>query len=86
MGQIFYVTHTIVINYRTPHFISTKSIFSQLQIPLPTFFTVKSPSVTKKSVFQENGFKKSQNPSPFFPRKTEGSKKSFTPVENNFRF
>ena len=29
-------------------------------------FTVKSPSVTQRSVSQENAFKKSRNPSPFF--------------------
>ena len=29
-------------------------------------FTVKSPSVTQRSVSQENAFKKSKNPSPFF--------------------
>ena len=29
-------------------------------------FTVKSPSATQRSVSQENPFKKSKNPSPFF--------------------
>ena len=32
------------------------------------FFTVKSPSVTQRSVTQENAFKKSKNPSLFFPQ------------------
>ena len=49
------------------------------------FFTVKSPSVTQRSVSQENAFKKSKNPSPLF-RKTIGSNNSFTLIENNFRF
>ena len=30
------------------------------------FFTVKSPSVTQRSVSQENAFKNSKNPSPLF--------------------
>ena len=30
------------------------------------FFTAKSPSVTQTSVSQENTFKKSKNPPPFF--------------------
>ena len=48
-------------------------------------FYVKSPSVTQRSVSQENAFKKSQNPSPFL-HKTIGSDNSFTLIENNFRF
>ena len=48
-------------------------------------FTVKQPSVTQISVSQENAFKKSNNPSPFF-RKTIGSNNSFTLIENNFMF
>ena len=32
------------------------------------FFTVTSPSVSQKSVSQENAFKKSKNPSPFFAK------------------
>ena len=50
------------------------------------FFTIKSPSVTQTSVSQENAFKKSKNPSPFFPRKIIGSNNSFTLIENHFRF
>ena len=36
-------------------------IFSKMQISLPNFafFIVKSPSVTQRSVFQENAYKKS---------------------------
>ena len=48
-------------------------------------FTVKSPSVTQRSVSQENAYKKSQNPSPFL-HKIIGSDNSFTLIENNFRF
>ena len=61
------MTHIIVINQHTSHFVSTESIFSQVQISLPnfTFFTVKSPSITKIPVSQENAFKKSKNQSFF---------------------
>ena len=48
-------------------------------------FTVKSPSVTQRSVSQENAYKKSLNPSPFL-HKAIGSDNSFTLIENNFRF
>ena len=50
-------------------------------------FTVKSPSVTQKSVSLENAYKykKSWNPLPFL-HKTIGSHNSFTLIENNFRF
>ena len=48
-------------------------------------FTVKSPSVTQRSVSQEYAFKKSKNLSPFF-RRTIGSNNSFTLIENNFWF
>ena len=47
------------------------------------FFTVKSPSVTKRSVSQGKAFNKSKTPSPSF-RKTIGSNNSFTLIENNF--
>ena len=40
------------------------------------FFTVKSSSVTQRSVSQENAFKKSQNQSPFF-RKNIGLNSSY---------
>ena len=50
------------------------------------FFAVKSPSVTKRLVSQENAFKKSKNSSPFFFHKTIGLNISFIPVKNNFRF
>ena len=47
------------------------------------FFTVKSPSVTQRSVSYENAFKKSKNPSPlFFSCKTIGSNNSFTLIES----
>ena len=48
-------------------------------------FTVKSPSVTQRSVSQENAYKKSYNPSPFL-HKTIGSDNYFILIENNFRF
>ena len=45
-----------------------KLIFSWIWISLPNlaFFTVKSPSVTQRSVSPESPFKKSKNPSLFF--------------------
>ena len=52
-------------------------------IPNFAFFTVKSPSVTQRSVSQENAYKKSLNTSPLF-HKTIGSYNSFTLIENNF--
>ena len=48
-------------------------------------FTVKSPSVTRRSVSQGNAFEKSKNPSHFL-LKTVGSNNSFTLTENNLRF
>ena len=57
----------IVINYRTPHFVSAKSIF-QLNTDFHSkfcVFTVKSPTV-KRLVNKESAFKKSKNPSAFF--------------------
>ena len=48
------------------------------------FFTVKSPSVNQRSVSQENAYKMSLNPLPFF-HLTIGSDNSFTLIENNFR-
>ena len=63
---------------------------SNIQISLlifEGFFTVKSPSITLRSVSQENAFKKEQKlVAFFFFRKTIGSNNSFTLIENNFRF
>ena len=50
-------------------------IFFQLNTDFPSqfcVFTVKWPSVTQRSVSQENAYKKSLNPSPFL-HKTIGS-------------
>ena len=57
------------------------------RFPFPNLhiFTPKSPSVTQRSVSQENAYKKSKNPSPFL-RKTIGSNNSFTLIENDLRF
>ena len=59
-----YVTHRVVIIYSIPHFVSTKSIFSEIQISLPksAFFTIAPSSVTQRSVSQENDLKKSKTP------------------------
>ena len=61
------------------------SVKYRLPFPNMRFFIAKSPSVTQRSVSQENAYKKSKNPSPFF-RKTLGSYNYFTLIENNFRF
>ena len=53
--------------------------------PILRFFTVKSPSVTQRSVSQEYAVKKGKNQLPFF-RKTLGSNNYFTLIENNFKF
>ena len=56
-----------------------------ISLPNFAFFTVKSPSVTQRSVSQENAYKKSKNLLPFL-YKTKGSDNSFTLIENNIRF
>ena len=77
---------------RTPHLVFTQSILSSFiyRFPFPIcVFTVKQRSVTQRWVSQENDFKKSKNPSPFFPlffRKVIVSNNSFTLIKNNFRF
>ena len=74
----------------TPHFVHLLNQFSikyRFPFPILVFFTVKSPSVTQRSVSRENAFKRlkeSKNPSAFL-RKTIGSNYSFTLIENNFR-
>ena len=61
----------------------------QLNTEFPSQFCVfyrKSPSVTQRSVSQENAYEKSsKNPSPFL-HKTLGSDNSFTLIENSFRY
>ena len=74
-----YLPHTIFRFYLID-FQLKKDFPSELSV-----FTVKSPSITQRSVSQENAFKKSKNPSPFF-HNTIGSNNSFTLVVNNFRF
>ena len=54
----------------------------KISLPSFAFFTVKSPSITQRSVSQEKCYKESKNLSPFF-RKTIGSNNSFTLMENN---
>ena len=48
-------------------------------------FTVKTHTITQRSVSQENAFKKSKKPSPFFC-KIIGSNNSFTLIKSSFRF
>ena len=85
------LTHLVLIIYRTPHFLSyflLNRFSGKYRFPFPIlqgFFTIKSPSVTQRSVSQENAYKKSWNSSPFL-RKAVGSDNDFTPIENNFRF
>ena len=61
------MTHIVII-CRTPHFISTQSIFSITWLNTDFFseITIKSPSVTQISVSQETVFEKSKTPSAFF--------------------
>ena len=47
--------------------------------------SAKSPSVTQRSVSQENASKKSKHPS-LFLRKTKGSNTSFTPMKTILGF
>ena len=81
-----YVTYMIVINHRTPHFVSPKSIFNEILSAFPSKFCVlyRSPSLTQRSVSHENAFKKIKNPSLFFT--IIGSNNSFILFENNFSF
>ena len=73
-----------MIIFHTPNFVSALSIFSEIQISLPNFafLIVKSPSVTQRSVSQENAFKNSSSKkhSPFFMQ-TIGSNNYFTLIE-----
>ena len=62
------------------------SVKCEFPFPILRFLTVKLPSVTQRSVSQENAFTKNKNPSSFFPKKTIGSVNSFTLTENNFSF
>ena len=49
------------------------------------FSTIKSPSVTQRSVSRENAFEESKNPPPYI-RKIIGSNNSSILIESNFRF
>ena len=70
-GNCVYMPHTIFwVKYRFP--------FRILR-----FFTETSPSVTQRSVSQENAFKNSKNLSLFF-LKPIGSNNSFMLIGNNF--
>ena len=64
------MTHVIVIICHTPYSVATCYLIDlQLNTDFPyqfCFFTVKSPSVNQISVSQENEYKMSLNPSPFF--------------------
>ena len=55
-----------------------------ISLPNFAFFTVKSSSVTQRSVSQENAYKKSLNLSPVL-HETIDSDNSFTLIENNFK-
>ena len=58
-----------------------------MQISLPNFalFTVKSPSVTQRSVSQENALKRAKAPVAFVSQ-NYGLKKLFDLIENNLGF
>ena len=53
------------------------SVKYRFPFPILRLFTVKSPSVTQRSLSEENAFIKSNNPSPFFFRKI-GSNNSYS--------
>ena len=75
-----------MIIFCTPHLVSTQSIFSKIQISFHNFaffYRKITYSVTQKSIFQENAFKKAKARRPFFC-KAMGSNNSFTLIENNF--
>ena len=67
------------------NFLNKNQIKMQISLPNFAFCTLKSPDVTKKSVSQENAFKKSKKRR-FFVCNTIGSNNSFTQIKNNFRF
>ena len=76
-----YMLHTTFCFYIIDFQLDTDSL------PNFAFFTVKSPSVTQRSVSQENAFiKRAIIRQLFFFRKTIGSNNSFIVIENNFRF
>ena len=58
-----------VINYRTPHFVYTESIFNYKQIPLQKFALIEIPSITHKNYLPKNTLKRRKNPSPIFSAK-----------------
>ena len=85
-----YLPHTI-FRFCLINFHSDTDFLSQFCV-----FTVKSPTVTQRSVSLKNAFKKSKNPSAFlfflffffffFFCNSIGSNNYFTLFENNFRF
>ena len=81
----------IVINHRTPHFASTKSIFSLIQISLPNFAFFYRKNHYHLALLKDRFLKKMllkrAKPVGFPPsHKTIGSNNSFITTENNFRF
>ena len=63
------MTHLIVINHRSQHFHLLHQ-FCEIQMFVPFFasFSLKSPSVTKRSVSQANAFKKGKTLRHFFAK------------------
>ena len=74
-----YLQHTIFRFYLINFQLNT-DFLSQFCV-----FTVKSPSVTQRSVSQENAFKKRKHPVALFFRKTIGSNNSFNLIEKQFQ-
>ena len=85
LAALLYVTHIIVIFCCTLHFVLLNQLQLNTDFPIFAFFTVKLPSVTKRSVSQENALQIAITYH-FFFCKTIGSNNSFTLIENNFRF
>ena len=71
----FLLIHSLIS--RTCHCVlpysSDKDVIQGFTDLFPIFFICKSPSITQRSVSQENAFRKSKNPSIFF-RRNIGSK------------
>ena len=60
-----YLPHT-TFRFYLIHFQLNTDFPSQFLLRFVFFLTVKSPSVTQRSVSQENAFRKSKTPSPSF--------------------
>ena len=80
-----HVTFIIVIVLHTANFVSTKLIFSEIQISLPNFaFLEQNHPALLKEWFLKKMLLKRTNTCRLFFYKIIGSNNSFTLIENNF--